>query len=146
MLLLLILVINLFPNIFSEFQQVFDRSFNFSLQRILNMSQEADSDLWYARRVYLITKLNRLGWATGIGYDNYFQRLGEFQEIHSLFPSLIVISGVFSAIFFGLFFLVRLYKNQDFYSWSAIAGIVLYSITHQFLRDSNMWAILGLMK
>ncbi|BFM39381.1 hypothetical protein [Synechocystis sp. LKSZ1] len=139
-------VLFMFPEQVEKFINIFSNALDFTNQRIESSVNESDSDLWHGRNIYLITKLTWIDWFTGIGYYRYYQRLGETFEIHSLFPSLIVISGVFSFIFFTLFVLFRLKRNINFLAWSSIFSLVLYSITHQLFRDTNMWIILGLMR
>jgi hypothetical protein len=146
LLIIISLLLYIFPEIINTLSLRFSHSLDFTSERFADAQEEGDTDLWYGRNVYLITKLTLLDWLIGVGYFQYYKRLGESFEIHSLFPSLIVIGGLFSCFFFLLFFFLRLKKNVDFSPWLAIFSLILYSISHQFFRDSGMWIVLGLMR
>ncbi|MBL1209498.1 hypothetical protein [Geminocystis sp. GBBB08] len=133
-------------SVIPSLSSILDKSFGVLDQRFTALDNEKTTDLWEGRNVQLISRITPFESLIGIGYDNYWRRLGGDFEIHSLFPSLIVISGVFSLIFFSLFIIIRLWRNKDFVSWSAIIGLVIYSITHQLFRETNMWIVLGLMR
>ena len=114
--------------------------------RIMNMSEENDTNLAYGRgyaRVFEM--LPHILWGTGEGgYDRFIAKHGS--EVHSTFISLLTCYGLIGlGGYLYLFYQCMGRGKQLINNAMIMTGIFLYSITHNGIRNTLLWMVLAVM-
>ncbi len=132
---------------YSDSRIVLDNKTLFDMRnRIINMSEENDSGLAYGRGYARVGEmLPHILWGTGEGaYNRFTVRHGT--EVHSTFASLLTCYGLIGLIGYLVIFIKcmgrggRLIQNII-----ALAGLFLYAITHNGIRNTLLWMIMALL-
>lgn len=83
-------------------------------------------------------------WLFGAGEGEYLLRFGQTKEFHSTLGNIMVSYGIFGLLLFLLFMYLAL-KNDRFKSWYIVISVMLYGLTHNGIRNSMLWMLLGLL-
>lgn len=115
-------------------------------RRILYMSYENDSNLSTGRGY---GRIKEIGFfiVTGVGqgaYDRFIALKGK--ELHSTYASLLVSYGLIGFSGYCYLFGLAMFSNRKkFFNILAMAGILLYSVTHNGIRSSLLWTLLAML-
>lgn len=115
-------------------------------ERIINMSNENDSSLAYGRGYARVGEMaSHIIWGTGEGaYDRFDIRHGV--EVHSTFVSLLTCYGLIGLL--GYLTLIKNAMGKGSAFWNSLfvlSGLLLYSITHNGIRNTLFWILLALI-
>ena len=114
--------------------------------RILNMAGENDSDLGSGRGYGRILEIGVLV-IVGVGQGAY----GRFaaltgKELHSTYASILVSYGLIGFFGYGYLFCKAIFSNKKrLFNLLAMAGILLYSVSHDGIRSSLLWTLLAML-
>lgn len=115
-------------------------------KRILAMSSESDSNLALGRGYARISELGAsFVWGLGEGAYSRFSIMTD-HEVHSTFANIIVSYGLVGIL--GYFFLLRqLFRNYrvTIYNICGFSGVILYSITHNSIRNTIVWLLFSIL-
>lgn len=75
--------------------------------------------------------------------EGYLERFDTNIELHSLFGTLLFSYGIFGLIFF-MFILIFIVVKLPFKSYYLLIGPLLYTVTHQGLRETMLWILIAL--
>ena len=115
-------------------------------RRIFAMSSESDSNLALGRGYARIGELgSHFLWGLGEGAYNRFSVLPN-HEVHSSFANIVCSYGVIGAIGY-LCIWVNLFKDnkRTLFNILGFSGVILYSITHNSIRNTLVWLLLALL-
>lgn len=115
-------------------------------ERILYMSEENDTNLRNGRGYGRILEMgyNHL-WGMGEGaYDRFVSR--HDTEVHSTYASLLVSYGLIGLIWYGVILFKCLGRPSQWgRSIPTMSGILLYSITHNGVRNTLVWMLMAVL-
>lgn len=132
---------------FSDNQVVLsNRTLFFLRRRMLAMSTENDSALGTGRGYGRIFEMNgNFLWGMGEGGFDRFSSLNG-NEAHSTYVTLFVSYGLFG--FLGYIYLFKrmvLCRKDLWQNLVLLSGILIYSVTHNGLRNSLLWILMALL-
>ena len=110
--------------------------------RIINMSQESDSDLGTGRGYDRIYEMGyNLLWGMGEGsYDRFIIMRG--LEIHSTYANIVVSYGLIGSILvLGVFSLPLKQSGMFYRNCCCLSGVLLYCISHNGIRNTLIWIL-----
>lgn len=115
-------------------------------RRILSMSSEGDSNLAFGRGYARIKELGaNFIWGLGEGAYSRFSIMKD-HEVHSTFANIIVSYGVLGA-FGNIAFWWKLFRDNrnTIFNICGFMGIILYSITHNSMRNTLVWLLFAIL-
>lgn len=115
-------------------------------RRILTMSSESDSNLAMGRGYARIKELGmNFIWGLGEGAYSRFSIMRD-HEVHSTFANILVSYGMAGSIGFVLFW-EKLFRNRPntLLNICGFIGIILYSITHNSIRNTMVWLLFAVL-
>lgn len=147
MIVVIILVFIAYIFLFSELSFLHqDSKILYMRRRLELMSAESDSNLATGRGYARIKEMGiHLLWGMGEGAYSRFEIM-ENHEVHSLIANLIVSYGLIGAIGYAILWggLVK-NKSKTFKNTIILSGIILYSISHNSVRNTLLWLIFSLL-
>ena len=114
--------------------------------RVINLMNENDSDLGEGRGYSRVLEVGEnILWGTGEGaYERFVTKNGK--EVHSTFVSLLTCYGLIGLSGYLYIFKKAIGKGavmkQNIIN---LSGLILYSITHNGIRNTLLWCILALI-
>jgi len=112
----------------------------FTRKRLILMFNEGDSNLGSGRGYNRVFELGgNFLWGMGEGAYDRFESLKGL-EIHSSFISLLVSYGIFGFLLYVIFFTRAIrFSGTPIKSVLFSSGVILYSISHNGVRNSLLW-------
>lgn len=131
----------------TDWRIISNQRIRFIRSRILNMGLEDDSNLGSGRGYDRIAEMGvHLFWGMGEGaYYRFNTMTGS--EAHSTYASIIVSYGLFGLFAYISFFwrLVKSTWKQSIINLSILSGVLMYSVSHNAIRNTIFWMFLAVM-